>query len=51
VSLRDRNDQLTGFKVVENLPAIAPGESVPFQVHVTQHGRDFASVGTLYQTE
>ncbi|QOF79012.1 FxLYD domain-containing protein [Variovorax sp. 38R] len=51
VSLRDRNDQLTGFKVVENLPAIAPGESVPFQVHVTQHGRDFASVATLYQTE
>ncbi|BEP57971.1 hypothetical protein GmRootV118_52150 [Variovorax sp. V118] len=51
VSLRDRNDQLTGFKLIENLPAIAPGESVPFQVHVTQHGRDFASVATLYQTE
>ena len=51
VSLRDRNGQLTGFKMVENLPAIAPGESVPFQVDITQNGRDFASVTTLYQTE
>jgi len=51
VSLRDRNGQLTGFKLVENLPAIAPGESVPFQVDITQNGRDFASVTTLYQTE
>lgn len=51
VSLRDRNGQLTGFRLVENLPAIAPGESVPFQVDVEQHGRDFASVTTLYQTE
>lgn len=51
VSLRDRNGQLTGFKLVENLPAIAPGESVPFQVSVEQNGRDFASVTTLYQTE
>lgn len=51
VSLRDRSGQLTGFKLVENLPAIAPGESVPFQVDVEQNGRDFASVTTLYQTE
>jgi DNA-directed RNA polymerase subunit RPC12/RpoP len=51
VSLRDRNGQLTGFKMVDNLPAIAPGESVPFQVNVEQNGRDFASVSTLYQTE
>jgi hypothetical protein len=51
VSLRDRSGQLTGFRLVENLPAIAPGESVPFQVDVEQHGRDFASVTTLYQTE
>jgi len=51
VSLRDRGGQLTGFKLVENLPAIAPGESVPFQVNVEQNGRDFASVTTLYQTE
>ncbi|ADU34633.1 FxLYD domain-containing protein [Variovorax paradoxus] len=51
VSLRDRNGQLTGFKLVDNLPAIAPGESVPFQVDITQNGRDFASVSTLYQTE
>jgi len=51
VSLRDRNGQLTGFRLVENLPPIAPGESVPFQVDVEQHGRDFASVATLYQTE
>lgn len=51
VSLRDRNGQLTGFKLVDNLPAIAPGESVPFQASVEQNGRDFASVTTLYQTE
>jgi len=51
VSLRDRNGQLTGFRQVQNLPAIAPGESVPFQVDVEQNGRDFASVSTLYQTE
>jgi DNA-directed RNA polymerase subunit RPC12/RpoP len=51
VSLHDRGGQLTGFKLVENLPAIAPGESVPFQVNVEQNGRDFASVTTLYQTE
>ncbi|MFM9925794.1 FxLYD domain-containing protein [Variovorax sp. H27-G14] len=51
VSLRDRNGQLTGFKLVDNLPAIAPGESVPFQVNVEQNGRDFATVSTLYQTE
>lgn len=51
VSLRDRGGQLTGFKLVENLPAIAPGESVPFQVNVEQNGRDFASATTLYQTE
>lgn len=51
VSLRDRGGQLTGFKLVENLPAIGPGESVPFQVNVEQNGRDFASVTTLYQTE
>jgi hypothetical protein len=37
--------------VVENLPAIAPGESVPFEVKVDQKGRDFATVSTLYQTE
>ena len=51
VSLRDRGGQLTGFKQVDSLPAIAPGESVPFQVNVEQNGRDFASVTTLYQTE
>jgi hypothetical protein len=51
VSLRDRNGQLTGFRQVQNLPAIAPGESVPFQVDVEQNGWDFASVSTLYQTE
>jgi hypothetical protein len=51
VSLRDRSGQLTGFKLVDNLPAIAPGESVPFQVNVEQNGRDFATVSTLYQTE
>jgi len=51
VSLRDREGKLTGFSMVENLPAIAPGESVPFEVKVDQKGRDFASVSTLYQTE
>ena len=50
VSLRDKGGQLTGFKQVENLPAIAPGDSVPFEVRIEQQGRDFASVDTLYQT-
>lgn len=51
MSLRDREGRLTGYQMVENLPAIAPGESVPFQAKVKQYGRDFASVGTLYQEE
>lgn len=51
VSLRDRDGQLTGFTQLDNLPAIGPGDSVPFQAKVDQLGRDFASVGTLYQTE
>ena len=50
VSLRDKAGTLTGFKLVENLPAIAPGDSVPFEVRIEQQGRDFASVDTLYQT-
>lgn len=50
VSLRDKGGQLTGFKLVEDLPAIAPGDSVPFEVRIEQQGRDFASVDTLYQT-
>ncbi|MDA7419232.1 FxLYD domain-containing protein [Xenophilus arseniciresistens] len=50
VSLRDRNDRLTGFKQVDNLPAIGPGESVPFEVRIEQQGADFASVSTLYQS-
>jgi ribosomal protein S27AE len=50
VSLRDKAGQLTGFKQVENLPAIGPGESVPFEVRIEQQGRDFASVDTLYQS-
>ncbi len=51
VSLRDREGRLTGFSAVDSLPAIGPGESVPFEVKVDQFGRDFASVSTLYQTE
>lgn len=51
VSLRDREGRLTGFSTVDNLPAVAPGESVPFEVKVDQLGRDFATVSTLYQTE
>lgn len=50
VSLRDDKGQLTGIKLVENLPAIAPGESVPFEARVEQQGRDFASVSTFYQS-
>lgn len=50
VSLRDKGGQLTGFKLVENLPAIAPGDSVPFEVRIEQQGRDFVSVDTLYQS-
>lgn len=51
VSLRDREGRLTGFTAVDNLPAIGPGESAPFEVKVDQLGRDFATVSTLYQTE
>jgi len=51
VSLRDREGRLTGFSAVDNLPAIGPGESVPFEVKVDQLGRDFATVSTVYQTE
>jgi hypothetical protein len=51
VSLRDREGQLTGFTQLDNLPAIAPGESVPFQAKIDQFGRDFARVDTLYQSE
>ena len=51
VSLRDREGRLAGFTLLDNLPAIAPGESVPFQAKVDQFGRDFASVETLYQSE
>lgn len=50
VSLRDDKGQLTGIQRVENLPAIAPGDSVPFEARVEQQGRDFASVGTFYQS-
>jgi len=50
VSLRDRAGTLTGFKVVDNLSAISPGDSVPFEVRIEQQGRDFATVDTVYQT-
>jgi len=50
VSLRDGEGKLTGFSQVSGLPAIAAGDSVPFQVKVDQHGADFASVATFYQT-
>ncbi|MBT2322954.1 TFIIB-type zinc ribbon-containing protein [Variovorax paradoxus] len=51
VSLRDADGKLAGFTLLDNLPAIAPGESVPFQAKVDQFGRDFASVDTLYQSD
>lgn len=51
VSLRDGEGKLAGFTLLDNLPAIAPGESVPFQAKVNQFGRDFARVETLYQSE
>ncbi|MES2186278.1 MAG: FxLYD domain-containing protein [Pseudomonadota bacterium] len=50
VSLRDRDGRLTGFKRVENLPAIGPGESVPFEARIEQQGRDFATVEAVYQS-
>ena len=50
VSLRDREGRLTGFKMVENLPAIGPGESAPFEVSIQQQARDFATVDTVYQS-
>jgi DNA-directed RNA polymerase subunit RPC12/RpoP len=51
VSLRDAGGHLAGFTLLDNLPAIAPGESVPFQAKVDQFGRDFARVETLFQSE
>ena len=51
VSLRDKDGKLSGFKKVDNLPAIGPNQSVPFQVDVDQNGRDFAGVDTFYQTD
>jgi len=51
VSLRDREGRLTGLRQVDDLPAIGPGDSVPFTVDVAQYGRDFARVETFYQTE
>lgn len=51
VSLRDASGKLAGFTLLDNLPAIAPGESVPFQAKVDQFGRDFARVETLFQSE
>lgn len=50
ISLRDRDGRLTGFRRVDNLPAIAPGESVPFQVDVEQNGGDFTAVSSFYQS-
>lgn len=50
VSLRDREDKITGFKLLDSLPAMAPGDSLPFEVRIDQQGRDFASVNTAYQT-
>ncbi len=49
VTLRDAKGRLTGFKRVDNLPAIAPGESVPFEARIEQQGQDFAAVETVYQ--
>lgn len=51
LSLRDRDGRLTGFGKVDNLPSIAAGDSVPFQIKIDQLGRDFARVDTLYQTD
>jgi len=50
VSLRDKAGTLTGFKLVDNLPAIGPGESVPFEVRIEQQGGDFATVSSVYQS-
>jgi hypothetical protein len=50
ISLRDRDGRLTGFRRVDNLPAIAPEESVPFQVDVEQNGGDFTAVSSFYQS-
>lgn len=50
VSLRDKAGRLTGFKTINNLPAIGPGDSVPFEVRIEQQGGDFATVDTLYQS-
>ncbi|AMM24947.1 FxLYD domain-containing protein [Variovorax sp. PAMC 28711] len=51
VTLRDRSGRLTGFRQVRNLPVLAPDERAAFELKIEQLGADFASVGTLYQTE
>lgn len=46
VTLRDAAGGLSGFASV-NVPATGPGDTAPFEVNVTQEGKDFKTVSTL----
>ena len=52
VSLYDAKDHLTGARYEElRVPTLKPGESVPFQFDVKQHGANFARVAVIYDAE
>lgn len=48
--LRDSSGALSGFKRIDNIAPIPPGESVPFKADITQMGHDFVKIDTLYST-
>jgi DNA-directed RNA polymerase subunit RPC12/RpoP len=48
IMLRDAKGGLSGFAAVDQLTAIAPGDSIPFKASVKQMGADFARVETFY---
>lgn len=49
ITLYDAQDQVSGATFKElRLPKLKPGESVPFEVQVKQHGGNFARVGLVY---
>ena len=52
VSLYDAKDHLTGARYEElRVPTLKPGDSVPFQFDVKQHGANFARVAVIYDAD
>jgi len=52
VSLYDAKNHLTGARYEElRVPPLKPGDSVPFQFDVKQHGANFARVEVVYDAE